>query len=328
MASTVFRIIMHGLIALAPTAPGDQNHITALLLDTQMSHDTHDTLCASVHHPELTFRIAEIPENERKCSAAGCNPVGTECACGDGIFKKKITLEFSGPLSDPLPEQLPLDDNNVNNYGLPTASTIGSRRFVANLTKAPFNLKLLDSAMLDNHLFARMEVPVEKLVSCSLSNREDQGGKYVIPMGIRAIGERSRASDRTQAFAQMIVAKFDVPEGQQIRITISNFDGSDPQSMVLAAGEFGYLIRLSNEPDELERGSPCDDGIARHFAHYYDLAENPPAWEKRLIPHARFTQGIRFDGSDPEPAAAEAEECKNLAFTMMDRPICPMADFL
>jgi hypothetical protein len=98
--------------------------------------------------------------------------------------------------------------------------------------------------------------------------------------------------------------------------------------MVLAAGANGYLVNLSNEPDELDRGDPCDDGIARHFAHFYDLAENPPDWDRRQVPHVRFTQGMRISGFDPDPATAEAEECKNLTFTLMDRPICPMGSFL
>lgn len=323
MTSTLFRIMMHGLIALAPSSSGESNHITALLLDPQMSHV--NDVCVAKHKLEISFRIANVEENRGKCSEAGCTKIGNQCTCAEDFSKKKIKLELPGPLSSPAQERL--NDDLSNNHGLPSTTSIGSIRYVANLTKPPFNLTLLSPEMMDHHLFARMEVPFEKLTSCSLSKREDQGEKYVIPMSIRTFGDRSRATDRSQAFAQMVVASFNVPEGQ-VRINISNFDGTNPQSMLLEAGMNGYMIRLSNEPDELERGSPCDDGIARHFAHFYDLAKSPPVWGDRQVPHARFTQGMRISGVDPDPATAEPAECKNLIFTLVDRPICPMGSFL
>lgn len=324
MNETIFRIMMHGLIALAPSSSGDPNHITALILDARMPH--HEDKCVSGHHPELSFRVADIPENAGKCSAAGCTKNGSQCTCGEGLSGKKVKLELASSLSSPILESV--DDNLANNHGLPSQAQMGSMRYVANLTKPPFSLKLLDPERMGHHLLARVEVPFEKLTSCSLSKREDQGDTYVIPMGIRGFGRRSRVTDRSQAFAQMVVAKFNVPAGQPVSITISDLDGTNAQTMSLAPGTNGYIIDLSNEPDDLPRGAPCDDGIARHFAHFYDFTENPPDWSNRMVPHARFTQGMLISGFDLDPAAAEPEECKDLTFNLMDRPICPMGSFI
>lgn len=341
MNETVLRIMMHGLIALAPSANvNDPNHITALLLDARMPHGTE---CVTAHRPELSFLLAEGQPG--KCDDAGCELIGERhCKCADSLSRKQIWLQIL-PASLPDPPAAALaetedGEDRANDYGLPSLQApMGSGKlfYVANLAKAPFNARLNPDYLApqpnSQNLLARMDVPFEKLIECSLSKREDQGDTYILPMGFRAIGRRSRADEPDQALAQMVVAERKVPAGSTVRLHIADFDGSNQKTLVLATATHGehnpvYMIRLSNEPKVLERGDPCDDGIARHFAHYYEFAENPPAWSDRLIPHVRFTTGLRVSGSQPDPNSVEPEACEHPTFTLMDRPICPMGSFL
>lgn len=333
MDSIAVKIMIHGLIALAPSAnTNDTNHITALVLDARMPHGAE---CVTEHRPRLLFHVVKTPESMGNCARAGCELNEDECVCTDSLSRKKIWLQLTPPIllsstqaagTNPLAESLSEEEEIVNAQGLPpSGEASGDLFYLANLTKSPFDAKLNMEYLAPDpkvsNLFARMEVPFTRLTACSLAKREDRGKFYVLPLSFRALRARSSENDKFQAVAQMVLARFDIDQDREIDLYISDFNGDSPLAMRLARGAHGYMINLSNEPDELERGDACDDGVARHFAHFYEFAEDPPAWSDRLIPHVRFVSGL-------EASQAQHPECLDPTFDFMDRPICPMASFL
>lgn len=326
MSTIPVKIMLHGLIALAPVqGANDPNYISALLFDGRTPPTIIQCLDAQ-HQPRLEFPVSQ--EEQENCSDAGCVVENDTCKCTASLEGKRIWID---PQLSVGSQRLPSDSDEslANNHGVPSNKTAAASPFyIANLAKPPFNMKLdskyLEHRMVEN-LLARMEFPVSALTACSLSKREDQGEAYVQAMSFRPIGARSEAGERSQALAQMILAQFKIDEAQKVTINMESLDDEghvNVHSIVVAPHpEHGYMIELSNEAPPLGRGNPCDDGIARHFALLYEFAEKPPVWADRLIPHVGFIQSKRAKDINPDV-------CEDPTFNLQERPICPMASFL
>lgn len=324
MSSTVFKIVMHGLIALAPSVnENDLNHITALLVNTEHFHNNQ---CIGTHEAKLSF----LPDDTGRCDEIGCVPeVSDQCVCkGVSLARKRIWLTIDPPVnlvSQEIPSNV--DAAFANNHGLPANKiAAGNLLYVANMRHPPFNMELnpdyLAPQPQSQNLLARMEVPFSTLTACSLSKREDQGEAYVQSMSLRKLGVKGKSTDPSQALAQLVLAQFNVEENRNVTLHMSNFDGSNLQSILLARSNNGYVIDLSNEPtEELPYGELCDDGVARHFAVFYTLTQQPPPSADQIIPQARFLHSVKVADVDPDA-------CKDPSFTAVDRPICPMTSFI
>jgi hypothetical protein len=165
-----------------------------------------------------------------------------------------------------------------------------------------------------------MDVPYETVTSCSLATREDAGEANAHLFSFRKLHDKSQKDEMSQALAQRVIAELTVTTGQ-VRLHIKDFNDATDHPITLLAGSAGYKIDFANEPDfPLERDSPCDDGVARHFAMFYDLAQNPPDVAQRMLPHVRFTQSKNEKSLRPPV-------CDDPTFALFDRPICPMASF-
>jgi hypothetical protein len=167
-----------------------------------------------------------------------------------------------------------------------------------------------------------MEVPYEDLTACALATREDGGEANVHAMSFRKLHDPSASDEVSYALAQKVVAELTIPEagpgGQIVKLHISDLGGGNDHSITLSAAIDGYKIDVSNDTVGLDRDDPCDDGVARHFAHFYDLSTNPQT--PPLLPHVRLTQ---FKSSIP----LQPTVCKDNTFQVGNRPICPMATF-
>jgi hypothetical protein len=170
-----------------------------------------------------------------------------------------------------------------------------------------------------------MEAPYKSITACSLATRQDGGEANVHAMSFRKLGDPSDSGDIGYALAEMVVTELAVPDGGTVKLHISDFGGANDHEMSLASEtvqpsrDIIYKVRLSNEPKApLSYDDTCDDGVARHFSHFYELAENPAG--PPLIPHVRLTQ---FKSSIP----LQPRICKDLSFALSDRPICPMVTF-
>jgi hypothetical protein len=313
--------MLHGLIALAPHPDPSGNHfMTALLIDGRAESAMP---CMAPHNPKLTFTVPEATQIQ--CINAGCDLTGLECDCTDALTSKQIFLKIT-----PAPDlSTPLPDNTSPLPELPgTVTAAGDISYIANLSLPPFgqvlNPSYLNSSSPPQNLLARMEIPFHTITACALAAREDKGESHIQPFSFHKLHVRGALTEASQAIAQVAVAQVDVPDGgggpQQVILHISDFDGNHDHSIVLDQGDGGYMIELSNDTTVLNRDDACEDGVGRHFGLYYDLAMTPPTMADRLIPHARFTDGLKVENFTPPV-------CVMLDFDPMDRPVCPIAMF-
>lgn len=312
MSDLMVHIMLHGLIALVPVtgADGKANHMTALLLDGRQPRDLQ---CFVPHTPELT-----IATSNNECIAAGCSVNTNACTCSIEEFQEITLTPDVQPARQAFavkPESsLPFDQTKATNFA-----------YIGNLGSLGQTLKsgLLDSASAPppGLLIARMTFPFEAANACSLATRRDEGGDNVHPLNFRKVGELEKANEMSQALAQVFMAHYKLPDdgtgSPKLTVTLSKPGGSSPHAMVLTPGPDGYSIRLENKRAfELLPGDPCDDGVARDFSLYYELAENPPVPEERVIPHVKYTRWK----SATELLAPACQGMKE----PMSRPVCPI----
>lgn len=326
MLSIPLKIFIHGLIALVPATDPSGAKMTALLVDGRTA--SPDPLqCMAAHHPGLRFVTMD-----QQCIAAGCEPAGGgDCQCKhdpdtgtDPLAGKQIWFEISP--SPTLATDKP--SSSLPGHALPDDSREASSfSYVANLSQEPFGLKIDPKYLAPNppadaraQMVARMEIPYKSVTACSLAAREEDGQANVHAMSFRKYKNQPESGEVGYALAQMVVADLTVPDGGSVRLHISDFGGTNDRSVTLVpSGGTVYKIELSNDPAApLDYDDPCNDGVARHFRHFYGFAENPTT--PVLLPHLKVTQFKSW-------APLQPTTCKDLYFVLSDRPICPMATF-
>jgi hypothetical protein len=325
MLSIPLKIFIHGLIALVPATDPSGAKMTALLVDGRTANP-NPLQCMTAHYPQLQFFAAA----DAQCINAGCTAQG-DCNCmhdpaagKDPLIRKQIWLEISP--SPTLATGKP--SSSLPGHSLPDDSReAGSFSYVANLSQEPFGLKIDPKYLAPtpppealSHMVARMEVPYKTVTACSLAARRDGGQDNAHAMSFRELNHPSGSGDVSYALAQMVVTELDVPDGGSVKLHISDFGGANDHSIDLAVDPaIGYYqITLSNIADDLDYDHPCNDGVARHFRHFYDFAENPPS--PILLPHVRITQFKSWTPLQPNV-------CKDPHHALSNRPICPIATF-
>ena len=323
MSSTMVHIMLHGLMALVPVegSNGQVNHMTALLVDATKARLEHQ--CFVPHEPILT-----ISTSNEECVAAGCSAGDKDfCECKFKLFEDILLSP------DVQPMVATLDRRPVNNlpFSQQEATNFAYIGNLANLGQK-LNPRLLDTntVLSPNPLIARMTFPFKEVNACSLATRPAEGGKNVHPLNFRRVGKEEKPGELSQALAQVFMASYTLPpdgnETPELTLTLRK-SGAEPRKMVLKWGTLRpgsddkvYSIKLENKRTyELLPGDPCDDGVARDFGLYYDLAENPPVLKERLIPHVKYT---RWKGANELLAPA----CQGMK-DPMSRPVCPIGSF-
>jgi hypothetical protein len=346
MVSIPLRVFIHGLIALIPTTDPGGTKMTALLVDGRM---TGTTECAMEHHPRLRFFIGL--DQSSKCAQAGCQLNGaSECICEydanatfprvpDPLVGKKVSLEIL-----PTPVLATMNPSSVlPDRSLPEDSREAAKfSYVANLSREPFNLSVQDKYLPAQGSFdgivTRVEIPYKDITACSLAARLDGGQANVHAMSFRPMEVASDSGDIGYALAQMVVTELTVPDGgtgtQKVILHIGDQSGGDIPIQLMPGkdpkGQDQFEIDLSNSLSpstgvtdahgDLAVDNPCDDGVARHFKHFFPLTKESPAVDQQLIPHVRLTQFKSW-------APLEPSVCKRRTFAISSRPICPMATF-
>lgn len=330
MSATTFKIVLQGLLALVPNnEPGGTNKMTVLMLDGNHSHGVE---CMSVekykeeykqeyenkykHKPSLLIRADNL-----ECEEAGCESNQALCTCEEAALKRKeIWLEIHPQPQPPL-QQLPKDPQRAIPRNRQEAAQLG---YVANMARPPFNLSLNKqylSASPPPNLLARLQFPFETITPCALARRSDGGEAFVHALGLRELGAKWKDGEPSQAMAQRVVASVTIPDpgtgNPKVILHLKDLDTQGEDTITLQSGAQGYLILFSNTTDELPVDDPCDDGVARHFALYYHLAQSPPPEKNQLIPHVRLTQSKCAE-------ALTLQECEIPTFNPLDRPICPL----
>jgi hypothetical protein len=321
MATILVRIFLHGLIALVPTqGTNGSNHMTALLVDARANSRfaAVASRCVVPHTPKLIVRTSGS-----ECFSAGCHILDELCQC---------VPEHQDIRIDQDPSPTPTILKGRPDSAMP-ASGDDARDFSYVANFANLNLSLA-SELRDGHLIPavldRMKFAFDSVSSCMLSTRaRTDGTPEVHALSFGRLGD-SATSPSSQAMAQMLVAKLNVPfdgNTQQVKLQLTSFDATAFHTLTLApepcelnSTEQCIDIYLSNERPDLLNGDPCDDGVARDFAFFYEFTANPPAWEERMVPHV--------DSTAPQSASSlEVHECTHHVKNPASRPICPMASF-
>ena len=312
MSTIPLHIVLQGLIALVPVQDGSSNTMTALLVEAHQ----HARVCPAVHSPQLTVFTANS-----QCLAAGCTAAGRQCTCD--LSHQEISIDIQ-PVPPPhrvalnkRPERrLPFDQPSATDFA-----------YVANMDVLGFKLdpRFRDDVVPPPGLAARMRFPFDSVAACSLATRHDERTDNVHPLSFRPLGAEEERNEVSQALAQMVVTTLTIPEdngsGHAVAVTLRDFSGGNEHTLNLDLVPEGVVLLLSNNRDELFRGEPCEDGIGRDFAHFYDLTQNPPpTWEERLVPHVKYTQW-------KSAADLDSKECQIPVKNPMSLPICPMATF-
>lgn len=319
MSTIPLQILLHGLIALVPMNDADgANHMTALLVEAGKAPAGMTMPCFAEHVPELRF----TPKDTRSCEPADCDVLGDECVCT--LSRQDITLSIDPPLAL---EKKVL--GKTPQHGLPfNLGSADDFSYIANLAQQGWTLdrKFLDTVPPET-LVARMSFPFQEAKACSLAVRHDEGSRNVHLLSFRPHGAVEAPGHVSQALAQQSVVLLDIPEVATVTVTLRKFGESEHNVVIRPGvdndGILRYGIQLSNMRDHHEEvgiDDPCDDGVARDFAMFYELVENKPDWDKRPIPHVKYTRWKSFGD-------LEARDCLQLSHTASSRPICPMASF-
>ena len=314
---TALHIVLQGLLAVVPsTSPGGATEMQAILVASKDIPAEADSRCVVEHHPMLTLQT----QTDAECSNADCKSEAPFCKCRQ-LAGRQIRIEVlpkPAPAETSVPRQIPRP--------LPfSRDTAGQYSYVASLSALgqALNPEVLGSSP-PPRVLARMALPYQEVLACSLGTRRDDGVDNVHPMNFRPLGEEEGGEHPLlQAAAEALVATVNVD--QEVKVILSNFDGSDPRTMKLRPHANGYyVIKLENHRSTLNPGDPCEDGVGRDFAFLYELAQpSRPAWNKRKIPHVKYSQWKSATDLQPELCREMLDVFKG----PMSRPICPIASF-
>jgi hypothetical protein len=305
MSTIPVYIILSGLVALVPDPTGT-NQLTALLVDAR--HFPAGLECGASHSPKLI-----IQTTDSDCAAAHCTLPSSSCTCD--LDREEISLQITPipatkmvTLSKRPPRDLPFDRTSAIDYGY-----VGNMSLLGQTLDPAFR-----NSVPPMNLVARMQLPFDSIVACTLSTRRDELADNVHELVFRPKGaEESGNEGVVQALAQMVLAKVD--SAQSVTVTLTNFDTGAIRTLHPSLNGLAALrIELSNERDHLPVGAPCDDGVGRDFDLFYGLAT--PTSAPHMIPHVKYTRWKSAADLDPP-------ECHAAEKAPMSRPICPMATF-
>ena len=322
----LLRIVLHGLIALVPfDSATSTNRMTALLVDARAFPAGVDPDSLPIGYkqcfvPHMAMLSIDLNDQNECRAIHGCKVDSTHCNCM--LSRQDLTLEVT-----PTPSLTMRNlDSPATSLPLPfDQDEAASFHYVANLTTRlgqQLDPRFLDTIPPDP-LAARMSFPFDSVTSCALALRFNEGSRNVHALSFRPAGSPEESGETSQALSQQVIATLPIPDQAQVVLNVRDFASSTSLPLTLKPNATGlYSIELSNmrEADTLV-DDPCDDGVARDFAFFYELALNKLEWSKRKIPHIKMTQWKSSSDLDPDVCS------KIRTHAPSSRPICPMAGF-
>jgi hypothetical protein len=350
--SFILRILFSGLVAFVPSTDGHE--LTVLLLNVGHDHYMSDSSTLAEHMPLLLARagscsgdcpkrdedIAQFLFADQSLSTAQ-DSLETALA-GGGAWKlgsSDLSILKGSPTDDDLPS-LVLRDNvraTVNGQPalIPTSSTErGDYSWIANLSDICEECSL-DSSVLGSD-------PPEGLVAARLHLRSGNVFTYsvarigsdVTPVHFKRLDGTGSDSPYTQAVATWVAADIEV-SGESVEISEESFGGSPGRTMTLSPDESEKVeVAVLNlppfvPPSSTFTGTPP---VGKHFEAYYDLSEEPPDADTRLVPMAGAASGAdsypEIDWHDIHPQGALWSDLLNgirmeIGRSPYDQVLCP-----
>jgi len=302
----LLRILFSGLIVFVPSQDGHQ--LTVLLLNIPHDHQLSDGSTLAEHKPLLIARaggcsgdcpsrdadIAQFLFADKSLSEATDS---LEAAVAGGgawaLSGSEISLHKGSEGAPDLPA-LSIR-RNVRNGIIPTTS--GEREdfsWVADLAEicpdgCPFDASIHASEPPSSLVAARFVLRSGNVFTYSLARI----GPNVTPVHFKRLDGNGSESPYSQAIATWVAADVSV-SGGDIQIVDTKYADGTQRSMTLTPDTNGKVeVAVLNLPPFMPQSSPFTGtpGIGKHFESYYDLAQDPPAAEERLVPYAGAAAG-------------------------------------
>lgn len=349
MTTFVLRILFSGLMALIPNESGTE--VTVLLLNADHYH-TSDGAAMQSHRPVLYARagncsgscVTDDPQISGFTFRGQAQSVAVNSlsnALGNGsawdIRGADIAARKSAGAAA-LPPFRRIDDvrATVNGQAQIVPTTVNERRDVSWIPRlqqlcgsgCAFDADLLD-AVPPGLVAARFKIDSGDLYTYSLARL----GSDVTPVHFQRLDGTGSPSAYVQAITTWIGV--DIPvTGSSIDFVETKYDGSAGRSMTLSPDASGKVeVAVVNLPPFVPPASANNDApqVGKHFEMYYELLQNPPAAEARLVPRAGAPSGTNYPQvawTTVHPSATTSSELLNRlrlepGRSLYDRTICP-----
>jgi hypothetical protein len=351
LTSFILKILFSGLMVFTPSQDG--NEMTVLLLAAGHSHHLSDGSVLQQHKPLLIARAGacsgDCPTRDGDLarfvyadqSLTTAQDSLEVAASGGGAWMlsgSDISLQKAAS-SDPDLPALSLTSNvrtTVDGQPSLIPSTSAEREdvsWIANLKQICGSGCALDPAMLasvpPSTIVARFHLRTGRLFTYSVSRI----GANVTPVHFSRLDGSGSASSYSQAIASWVGAEVQI-SGSGVEIVESKFNADPGRSMTLTPDANNAVeIAVLNFPPFVPPASSINDApqVGKHFEAYYDLMQNPPAQETRLVPGAGAAGGAEYPTvgwSAVHPQSAVWSELLNklrldIGRTAYERVFCP-----
>lgn len=346
MTTFVLRILFTGLMAFIPNENGTE--VTVLLLNADHYHTT-DGAAMQAHDSMLFARPGS-------CSGDCVNDDVTIAgktfrdlvpsarldsltqALGDGsawlIDGSDISVQKSAGAAN-LPSLNIRDDVRGTVEGQPqiiptTTTQRGDFSWVARLAQSCSSGCTLDSDLFDTVppqiVAARFKINSGDLYTYSIARL----GSNITPVHFKRLDGTGSTSSYTQAVATWVGVDIAVT-GDSVQFVETKHNGGTGRSMTLSPDSNGLVeVAVVNLPPFVPPASPNNEAPqpGKHFEMFYELLENPPARDARMVPMAGAPSGTtvpEVSWSSVHPSSSELLNRLRMepSRSFYDRTICP-----
>jgi hypothetical protein len=348
LTSFILKILFSGLMVFTPSQDGHE--MTVLLLAAGHTHHLSDGSALQRHRPLLIARagacsgdcptrdsgVAQFVYADQSLSTAQDS---LEAAVGGGgawaLSGSDISLVKASGSDPDLPALSVVSSARASNTLIP--STSAEREdisWIADLKQICGSGCALDPAVLASQPPSTVVARIHLRSGNVFTHSVTRIGSNVTPVHFARLDGSGSASEYSQAIASWAGAEIEI-SGSGIEIVESKFNNDPGRSMTLTPdANHSMEIAVLNLPSFVPPSSSVNDApqVGKHFEAYYDLMEDPPAKETRLVPFAGAASGspsyAAVGWSDVHPQSAVWSQLLNslrldVGRSAYERVLCP-----
>jgi hypothetical protein len=348
LTSFILKIFFSGLMVFTPSQDGHE--MTVLLVAAGHSQHLSDGSALQHHRPLLIARagscsgdcptrdgaVAQFVYADQSLSTAQDS---LEAAASGGgawaLSGSDISLQKASSSDPDLPALSVTSNARASNTLIPTTSAEREDiSWIADHKQVCPSGCALDPAVLasipPSSVVARFHLRSGRVFTYAVTRI----GANVTPVHFSRLDGSGSASAYTQAVASWVGAEVEIG-GSGIEIVESKFNGDPGRSMTLTPDSNNSMeIAVLNLPPFVPPASANNNApqVGKHFEAYYDLMENPPAKETRLVPLAGPASGSpsypTVDWSTIHPQSSVYSQLLNtlrldIGRSAYERVLCP-----
>lgn len=349
----ILRILFTGLIAFVPSEDGKE--LTVLLLNVDHNYHVSDgsslphhkaLLIARAGHctgtcPTRDSQVAQFMFAD-KSEAVALDSLEAAVAGGGAwaLAGSELSINKGSSTAADLPPLVVRTNARGTVDGQPriiptTADEREDYTWIASMKQlCATGSCVLDPAVLAaqppaNLVAARLRLRSGKVFTYSVARL----GSNVTPVRFERRDGEGNASPYTQSVASWVAADIAIT-GDSVEIVEAKFDGGAGRAMKLEPDTNGKVeVALLNLPPFVPPASTANNApeVGKHFEMFYELYDNAPAPEMRLVPRAGAPSGAQaypaIDWHLIHPQSVQSELLNQLRLdigrTVYDRTICP-----